>query len=441
MRLSPLLLACLFALGAGRASGPQIRDHTGLETLLGPGSCPVTGYTSATESVNLAIPDGDTSGVWVGPISFSPVPGEIITDVVVELDIEHTWVGDLTVRVQHTSSGGPVDTVDLLNRPNNGDCFGDLVSGSTDYSFGTDLSLVPIGDLDCPEMIPEGCYAVALESGLNALEVFRGRPPGDGEWSLFLSDAAVSDVGTLHAWTVHLLSAPQVTVCPLDSDGPTGVQVTVPFLLSHETDPLHAFTLDVGYDSTYLSYRSIARSGFTQPWDFLSVGVLSSDSLRVGGLSALPLSAADPDTLFYLTFDIDPAAVGTALLGTGNYTSDLEGAADCWGEVTFVPPVGVFPATDVPALASLTVSPNPFQDAVKLRYRIPDGPTRSVRLRVYNIQGQLVRSLLDGSRPPGAYDLAWLGDDEHGGLVAAGTYFSVIEWAGCRATRKIIKAH
>ena len=44
-------------------------------------------------------------------------------------------------------------------------------------------------------------------------------------------------------------------------------------------------------------------------------------------------------------------------------------------------------------------------------------------LKVFNITGQLVRTLVDESRAGGAYEVAWDGRDDSGIAVSSGTYF------------------
>jgi flagellar hook assembly protein FlgD len=46
-----------------------------------------------------------------------------------------------------------------------------------------------------------------------------------------------------------------------------------------------------------------------------------------------------------------------------------------------------------------------------------------VTLRIYNIRGQLVRTLLDEEKEPGAYQIVWDGKDNWGKEVVSGIYF------------------
>jgi len=67
-------------------------------------------------------------------------------------------------------------------------------------------------------------------------------------------------------------------------------------------------------------------------------------------------------------------------------------------------------------------------------------PTKSkVILKIYNLAGQLIRTLVDGEQPAGIYEVYWNGKDDNGRLVTSGIYFYRIETnTGFRETKKTI---
>ena len=46
-----------------------------------------------------------------------------------------------------------------------------------------------------------------------------------------------------------------------------------------------------------------------------------------------------------------------------------------------------------------------------------------VRLQIYNIKGQLVRTIVNEEQSPGRYNVVWQGDDQNNRNVASGLYF------------------
>jgi len=65
--------------------------------------------------------------------------------------------------------------------------------------------------------------------------------------------------------------------------------------------------------------------------------------------------------------------------------------------------------------------PNPFNNQTNISYDIPYHS--HVRIEVYNILGQKVRTLVNQQKPPGSYTLKWNAKDEFGEPVNSGIYF------------------
>jgi hypothetical protein len=69
--------------------------------------------------------------------------------------------------------------------------------------------------------------------------------------------------------------------------------------------------------------------------------------------------------------------------------------------------------------------PNPFNSATNIQFSMPAEGV--VTLRIYNLQGQLVRELLHEPRPAGAHTVMWDGRDDRGIVAASGIYFVRLE--------------
>jgi hypothetical protein len=65
--------------------------------------------------------------------------------------------------------------------------------------------------------------------------------------------------------------------------------------------------------------------------------------------------------------------------------------------------------------------PNPFNPETTFRFHIPQG--EQVNLRIYNATGQLVKTLTDGHREAGSYEVRWNGRNTGGYPVPSGIYF------------------
>jgi hypothetical protein len=86
--------------------------------------------------------------------------------------------------------------------------------------------------------------------------------------------------------------------------------------------------------------------------------------------------------------------------------------------------------------------PNPFNPTTTIRFEIGigGGPQQSVQttLRVYNILGQRVKTLVDEPKSPGIYYQTWDGKDEQGNKVSSGVYFYQLRASGYNETKKMV---
>jgi len=82
-------------------------------------------------------------------------------------------------------------------------------------------------------------------------------------------------------------------------------------------------------------------------------------------------------------------------------------------------------------------SPNPFSKTTNIRYQLSQ--TGKVSLKIYNIQGQLVKILDEGYRIKGEYSINWDGKDKNGKRASNGIYFySLSKRNGIKTNRMIL---
>jgi hypothetical protein len=80
--------------------------------------------------------------------------------------------------------------------------------------------------------------------------------------------------------------------------------------------------------------------------------------------------------------------------------------------------------------------PNPFTASTSIRYVLPASGVAS--LRVYDVDGRLVRELLKGEVRPGARTTTWDGRDSHGSQVSAGVYFVRLQAPDLEASCRVV---
>jgi hypothetical protein len=82
--------------------------------------------------------------------------------------------------------------------------------------------------------------------------------------------------------------------------------------------------------------------------------------------------------------------------------------------------------------------PNPFNPETKIKYMVEGGEAVQVGVKVYNVAGRLVKTLVDGVKPPGEYEVAWNGRNENGHQVASGIYFYKLKVSDYVETKKMV---
>ncbi len=70
-------------------------------------------------------------------------------------------------------------------------------------------------------------------------------------------------------------------------------------------------------------------------------------------------------------------------------------------------------------------SPNPFSTATTVRYGL--GRTARVKLRLYDVRGRLIRTLVDADKPSGIHTVRWDGRNEVGLSVPNGVYLLTLQ--------------
>jgi hypothetical protein len=77
---------------------------------------------------------------------------------------------------------------------------------------------------------------------------------------------------------------------------------------------------------------------------------------------------------------------------------------------------GIMPGVEEDSL------PNPFNNSISFRFTIP--ATSETSLKIYDVTGQLVKTLMEGEQSAGSYNLSWDSRSNAGTLTPSGIYFA-----------------
>jgi len=80
--------------------------------------------------------------------------------------------------------------------------------------------------------------------------------------------------------------------------------------------------------------------------------------------------------------------------------------------------------------------PNPFNPETTIRFGLTKGI--NVKIKIYNVKGQLVKQLVNADYEPGYHKVVWTGKDNNSKKVASGIYFYRLEAGGKCYTHKML---
>ena len=82
--------------------------------------------------------------------------------------------------------------------------------------------------------------------------------------------------------------------------------------------------------------------------------------------------------------------------------------------------------------------PNPFNPSTSISYFVGAEAATRVSLRIYNVAGQLVKTLVDEDQSPGEHQVIWDGKNEQGDEVASGVYFYRLNVSDFSDSRRMV---
>ena len=80
--------------------------------------------------------------------------------------------------------------------------------------------------------------------------------------------------------------------------------------------------------------------------------------------------------------------------------------------------------------------PNPFNPYTSIKYSLPD--VSDVKIYIYDLQGKMVRKLVDAVYPVGEHFVIWNGKDDSGRIVSTGIYTYVMRTDNFSQAKKML---
>jgi flagellar hook assembly protein FlgD len=84
----------------------------------------------------------------------------------------------------------------------------------------------------------------------------------------------------------------------------------------------------------------------------------------------------------------------------------------------------------------LTNYPNPFSNKTTISFSLPQ--TTKVSIKIFDMQGELIKILAEAQMQAGAHEILWNAKDKKGNAVNAGIYFLKLEAGNYSQTKKLV---
>jgi subtilisin family serine protease len=162
-------------------------------------------------------------------------------------------------------------------------------------------------------------------------------------------------------------------------------------------------------------------------WPMLPVGPDTAAAVRYVGQYHASVYFA-----FQFNYIIDPDTRAGVL---GRVLSWLSTAAEVIGKDT----AEERETPEIPDRLTLAQNyPNPFNPATTIQFGVPANLSGRAELRIYNVKGELVKTLFEGPVTPGIHTYRWNGTNDSGRQVTSGIYFCRFVCGDERMTKKMV---
>jgi hypothetical protein len=146
------------------------------------------------------------------------------------------------------------------------------------------------------------------------------------------------------------------------------------------------------------------------------------------------LGTARPTDISYIDYDLEPGLYEYWMIG--DYTDGWSALSNV-RTVLVEKPVSTEEETITPFITALHGNfPNPFNPETVIAFSLSN--MENVEINVYNVRGQLVRTLVNEEFAVGRHNVIWNGTDMNGRNVSSGVYFYRMKAGDFSATQKML---
>lgn len=230
----------------------------------------------------------------------------------------------------------------------------------------------------------------------------------------------------------EILSQPQSTLAELYvtefSEIAPG-EFSVPVYLNPGSETVKSMLFSLNYDTTLYTFKEFHATGLIQ--SFVTAVNSSKKGCIHAALADIAGLTADGE-IMHFTFEArsENASLGGGVTITRAVINDRV-------TVNLTDVSQKSEAENIPTRFQLQQNyPNPFNPTTAIRFDVPKAG--HVKIDIFNILGQHIRTLVNKEFSPGYFETTWDGKDRNGAGVASGVYIYVMQSGQFTGTHKMI---
>ncbi len=244
---------------------------------------------------------------------------------------------------------------------------------------------------------------------------------------------AQSTWGQIFFYDISSPEAPVLTDSVTLVTGSSWLTMDDNYAYVHDFDSLRIY--DISNLSDVVQVSSVFTDG-SWDGDAFREGDYVYANCETNGLKVFNVTDISAPTLV-ASFDMLNSARGIIARNGLAYVAEKEGGFSIYRNELLV---AIDPQEILPTTLNLQQNyPNPFNPSTMIQFSIPQAMNAElVKMDVYNVLGQNIRTLVNRNLEAGSYQILWNGLNSNGQLVPAGMYIYRLESAGQVISNKMV---
>lgn len=192
------------------------------------------------------------------------------------------------------------------------------------------------------------------------------------------------------------------------AQGTAGKTVTIPISIPANLAGLRSAEMEISYDPSLITVKNVTSTSLTK--DFVIVSNIENGKVRIAMANTEAISMGGQILTLEAEVKQDANSISFTISNILLNDRSISKVTSVGGTIAEVPET----------YQLLQNYPNPFNPTTTIEYRLPQNGF--VELKIYDITGREVKTLVSEQQTAGSYRVVWNGTDSYGSKVSSGVY-------------------